>query len=141
MSTIVIHRDGSHEHFQTEKLIRAIQSTVEGLRLDDPFVAVFKIIKNFELKLPEQIKTEDIDDLLLKAIEPLIADDPIYDIIATRQLAKIINKSVTTTFQTFSQYVQRCVSDSLLSEKLLEFDLGALELSINHEYDQEFNYF
>jgi ribonucleoside-diphosphate reductase alpha chain len=123
MSNTVIHRDGSLEPFQTEKIIRAIQQIVDGVRLDDPFVAVFKIIKNFELKLPDQIRTEDIDELLLKAIEPLIAEDPMFDLIATRQLAKIINRSITGRFQSFAEYIQYAVGEKLLDPRLLEFNL------------------
>lgn len=141
MSNIVIHRDGTAEPFQTEKIIKAIQDIVEGLHIDDPFVAVFKIIKNVELKLPDQVRTEELDELVLKAIEPLITDDPVFDKIATRQLAKIINKSVNGRFQSFSEYIQYAVGENLLSEKLLEFDLGALELTLNHALDNEFNYF
>ncbi len=141
MSNTVIHRDGSIEPFQTEKIIRAIQDIVDGVRLDDPFVAVFRIIKNFELKLPDQIRTEDIDELLLKAIEPLIAEDPMYDTIATRQLAKIINRSITGRFHSFAEYIQYSISQQLLDPRLGQFDLGQLELSINYEYDNLFNYF
>lgn len=35
----------------------------------DPFMMMFKVIKNFELKLPDQVKTEEIDQLLLKSLE------------------------------------------------------------------------
>lgn len=95
MAKFVIHRDGSHEPFQTEKIIRAIQDIVHDLQLDDPFVAVFKVIKNVELKIPEQVKTEELDEIVLKAIEQLITEDPMYDKIATRQLVKMINKTVS----------------------------------------------
>ena len=69
MSKIVIHRDGTQELFQTEQIIRAIQDIIDPMKLDDPFVPMFKIIKNVELKLPDQISTHEIDRLLLKAME------------------------------------------------------------------------
>jgi transcriptional regulator NrdR family protein len=69
MSKIVIHRDGKQEPFQTEKIIKAIQDIIDPMKLDDPFVAMFKIIKNFEVKLPDTVGTDEIDRLLLKAIE------------------------------------------------------------------------
>ncbi|HMT01088.1 MAG TPA: ribonucleoside-diphosphate reductase subunit alpha [Candidatus Absconditabacterales bacterium] len=141
MAKFVIHRDGSHEPFQTEKIIRAIQDIVHDLQLDDPFVAVFKVIKNVELKIPEQVKTEELDEIVLKAIEQLITEDPMYDKIATRQLVKMINKTVSGRFNSFAEYIQYGVSEKLLSEKLLDFDLGTLELSLNHNLDDEFNYF
>lgn len=69
MSKIVTHRDGTQEIFHTEKIIAAIKNVIEPLGLSDPFVPMFKIIKNFEMKLPDQINTDEIDRLLLKAIE------------------------------------------------------------------------
>ncbi|USN55321.1 MAG: hypothetical protein H6765_01635 [Candidatus Peribacteria bacterium] len=69
MSKIVIHRDGSQETFQTEQIVKAIQQVIEPLKLSDPFIPMFKIIKNFELKLPDEVTTDEIDRLLLKAIE------------------------------------------------------------------------
>lgn len=141
MSKFVVHRDGTREPFQTEKIIKAIQHIVDGLTLEDPFVAVFKIIKNVELKIPEQVTTVELDEIVLKAIEQLITDDPMYDKIATRQLAKIVNKGVNARFNSFAEYIQFGVQDKLLSDKLLSYDLGALELTINHSLDDEFNYF
>jgi ribonucleoside-diphosphate reductase alpha chain len=141
MAKIVIHRDGTQEIFQTEKIIQAIQQVIEPLKLSDPFIPMFKIIKNFELKLPDQISTDEIDRLLLKAIEGLISDDAIYDDIATAQLVKIINKSVNTYFKSFREYIEFAVQEKLLSTELLAFDLDTLELSINYDFDKEFNYF
>jgi len=69
MSKYVIHRDGRQELFTTEKIIDAIKYLLEGAQIGDPFVAMFKIIKNFELKLPDQVTTAEIDQLLLKSIE------------------------------------------------------------------------
>jgi len=65
----VIHRDGKTEKFQMEQILRAIQTIVDPLQLDDPFVPMFKIIRNFEMKLPDEVTTDQIDRLLLKAIE------------------------------------------------------------------------
>lgn len=141
MATAVLHRDGTQEMFKTEKLIKAIQNVVEGLQVNDPFIAVFKIIKNVELKLPDKVTTEELDTIVLKAIEPLITDDPDFDTIATKQLAKLINKQVTKKFRTFSEYINYAVSEDLLDKRLLDFDLGALELSINYDHDDSFNYF
>ncbi len=141
MAKVVIHRDGAQEIFQTEKIIQAIQQVIEPLKLSDPFIPMFKIIKNFELKLPDQISTNEIDRLLLKAIEGLISDDAIYDAIATAQLVKIINKSVNTYFKSFREYIEFAVQEKLLSTDLLNFDLDTLELSINYDFDKEFNYF
>lgn len=105
MTKTVIHRDGRTEIFKTEKIINAITEVLKDIKINDPFVAMFKIIKNFETKLPDEVKTEEIDGLILKAIEPLITDDSIYDIIATKQFVKIISKEVNKRFSSFKEYI------------------------------------
>lgn len=142
MSTTVIHRDGKVESFQTEKIIEAISSVLNNIPgLNDPFVAMFKIIKNFETKLPEQIKTEEIDNLLLKAIEPLIAEDPLYDAIATKQYVKIISENVNKRFSSFAEYISFAVDYGLLDPRMKEMNLGTLELAMNYDNDNFLNYF
>ena len=141
MSKFVIHRDGRQEQFTTEKIIDAIKYILEWAQIGDPFVAMFKIIKNFELKLPDQVTTSEIDQLLLKSIESLISEDPDYDVIATKQLIKITNKIVDKQVSSFSEYIRHGVKLDILDVRLLDFDLGMLELSINTDYDNHFNYF
>ncbi len=102
---VVIHRDGTQEPFKTEKIIKAIEEVTQHVPFEDQFIPLVKILKNFELKLPPQVKTEEIDQLLLKAIEPLITDDPLYDEVATAQLVKIINKEVNKQFASFADYI------------------------------------
>lgn len=142
MATTVIHRDGKVESFQTEKIIEAISSVLKDIPgLNDPFVAMFKIIKNFETKLPEQVKTEEIDNLLLKAIEPLISEDTLYDAIATKQFVKIISENVNKRFSSFAEYINFAVDYGLLDPRMKEFNLGTLELEVNYDYDNQLNYF
>ena len=142
MATTVIHRDGKVESFQTEKIIEAISSVLNNIPgLKDPFVAMFKIIKNFETKLPESIKTEEIDNLLLKAIEPLIAEDPLYDAIATKQYVKIISENVNKRFSSFAEYIIFAVDYGLLDPRMKEMNLGLLELEMNYDNDNFLNYF
>lgn len=141
MSKVIIHRNGMEELFQTEKIIKAIQDIIEPLKLDDPFVSMFKIIKHFELKLPDRISTSEIDRLLLKAMEGLISEDPIYDRIASAQLAKIINRSIESRFMTFKEYVHFAVEEGLLREELLSFNLDELEFYMDPSRDSLLNFF
>lgn len=141
MSKTVIRRDGRREPFQTEKVINAIKEVLDQVKLADPFIAMFKIIKNFETKLPDEIQTEKIDGLILKAIEPLITDDPVYDTIATQQFIKIISEDVNKRYQSFKAYIQDAVEKNLLDPRMNEYDLDMLELNINYEYDNLLNYF
>ncbi len=114
---------------------------IDPLKLDDPFVPMFKIIKNFELKLPERVSTSEIDNLLLKAIEGLISDDPLYDQIATAQVAKIINHRTTARFKTFKEYIHRAVEQKLIRDDLLTFDLDRMEFEMDRSRDSEFKFF
>ncbi len=141
MAKVVIHRNGHTEPFKTEKVIDAIKNVLNDLQLDDPFIAMFKIIKNFETKLPDEVKTEEIDSLILKAIEPLIPEDTIYDHIATRQLVKLISLDVNKRFSSFAEYIHYGVAHKLLDERMGTFDLGTIELNINYENDKFLNYF
>ena len=142
MATTVIHRNGIVEPFQTEKIIDAISNVLQNTQgVQDPFIAMFKIIKNFETKLPEQVKTEEIDNLILKAIEPLIAEDPIYDTLATKQYCKIISESINKKFSSFAEYISYAIQLGILDKRMQEMDLGMLELEMNYEYDSYLNYF
>jgi ribonucleoside-diphosphate reductase alpha chain len=142
MANTVLHRDGSVENFQTEKIIEAISSVLQNIPgLNDPFVAMFKIIKNFETKLPEQVRTEEIDNLILKAIEPLIAEDPMYDAIATKQSVKLISENVNKKFSSFAEYINFAADNNFLDIRMKDFDLGTLELEINYDNDMFLNYF
>lgn len=141
MSKFVIHRDSTKEVFQTEKIVKAIKDIIEPLKLEDPFVPMFKIIKNFELKLPDEIKTDEIDRLLLKAMEGLISEDLIYDQIATAQFAKIINKTAQARFNTFKEYIEYGVEQKLLREEMLDFNIDELEWNMNYDRDYVFTFF
>lgn len=141
MTKTVIHRDGRSEPFKTEKIINAITDVLNDMNLSDPFVAMFKIIKNFETKLPDEVKTEEIDGLLLKAIEPLITEDSIYDTIATKQFVKIISKEVNKKFSSFKEYILFAVDTGMLDTRMKDFDLDLLELNINYANDNYLNYF
>lgn len=141
MSKIVIHRDGKQEPFQTEKIIKAIQDIIDPMKLDDPYIPMFKIIKNLEVKLPDQVGTDEIDRLLLKAMEGLISEDPLYDRIASAQLAKIVNKTVEARFNTFKEYVEYAVHEKLLREEMLSFNLDELEWHMDRSRDRLMNFF
>src|SRR5690625_5428619 len=76
MQRTVIKRDGSKEKFETQKIINAIFEILVGLDVEDDYEIVFRIMKELDLKIPKEVKTEEIDQLLLKAIEQLIPQHP-----------------------------------------------------------------
>lgn len=138
---VVVKRDGSVEKFQMKKLIDAIFALLDGLDLPDDYEIVFKIAKELDLKIPERVTTEELDYLVLKAIEHLIPKNYIYDTLATRQLLKIINRSIDKKFADFKEYVESAVQQKLLKPELLKFDIHLLQTKIDYSRDYNLDYF
>jgi len=138
---IVVKRDGTQEKFQMKKLVDAIFALLEGLDLPDDYEIVFKITKELDLKIPEVVTTEELDYLVLKAIEHLIPTGSTYDTIATRQLLKIINRRIERRFSSFKDYINYAVAEKLLKPELLNFDIDLLESKIDYSRDNNLDYF
>lgn len=138
---VVIKRDGSVERFQMKKLIDAIFALLDGLDLPDDYEIVFRVAKELDLKIPERTTTEDLDYLVLKAIEHLIPKNYIYDTLATRQLLKIINRRIDRKFGGFKDYLDYAVKEQLLRPDLLNFDIDLLESKIDYKRDYNLDYF
>ncbi len=141
MQRVVIKRDGTVEKFQMKKLINAIFSLLEGLKLEDDYETVFKIAKELDLKIPEKVSTEELDLLVLKAIEQLIPTHYLYDTLATRQLLKIINKDIDRRLSSFKEAIQFGVKEGLYKKELLDFDLNKLENALDYSRDSLLDYF
>ncbi len=141
MQRIVIKRDGTEEKFQMKKLINAIFALLDGLDIPDDYEIVFKIAKELDLKIPERVTTEELDYLVLKAIEQLIPKHLIYDTLASRQLLKIINRRIDRRFSSFKEYIHYGVQEKLLKEELLNFDIDYLEQNIDYSRDSLLDYF
>lgn len=141
MERVVVKRDGSVEKFQMKKLIDAIFALLDGLDLPDDYEIVFRVAKELDLKIPERVTTEELDYLVLKAIEHLIPKNYIYDTLATRQLLKIINRSIDRKFGSFREYIQYAVEENLLKPELLSFNIEFLESNIDYTRDYNLDYF
>ncbi|MFN3787076.1 MAG: ribonucleotide reductase N-terminal alpha domain-containing protein [Sulfurihydrogenibium azorense] len=141
MQRIVVKRDGTVEKFQMKKLVDAIFALLEGLELPDDYEIVFKVAKELDLKIPEKVTTEELDYLVLKAIEHLIPKNYIYDTLATRQLLKIINRRIDRRFNSFKDYINYAVEEKLLKPELLQFDIDRLEKAIDYSRDYNLDYF
>src|SRR5690625_7715929 len=89
-------------------------------------------------KIPKEIKTEEIDQLLLKAIEQLIPQHPRYDRLATRQLLKQINKRIDQKLGGFREYLDHAISQDLVIEEVRDFDLELLESVLDYDRDELF---
>lgn len=141
MKRTVIKRDGTEEPFRTQQIINAIFEIIEGLEVEDDYEIVFLVMKELDLKVPERVTTEELDRLVLKAIEQLIPKHPVYDTLATRQLLKLINKRIDRRLDNFQEYLNKGFGQDLLHERLKAFDFGLLEQSLNFERDRLLGYF
>jgi len=141
MHRTVIKRDGSEERFRTQEIINAIFEIIKGMEVEDDYELVFKIIKELDLKVPERVTTEELDVLVLKAIEHLIPKHPIYDTLATLQLLKLINKRIDRKFKSFSDYLKFNIESGYLKQELAEFNLQKIENAINYKNDRLLDYF
>ncbi|MFH5832934.1 ribonucleoside-diphosphate reductase subunit alpha [Halalkalibaculum sp. DA3122] len=141
MKRTVIKRDGTEQPFRTQKIINAIFEIIQRLKVEDDYELVFKIMKELDLKVPERVTTEELDRLVLKAIEQLIPKHPVYDTLATRQLLKIINKDIDRRLDGFKEYLEQAFDQSLLDERLKEFDFDLLADSLNFDRDGLLGYF
>src|SRR5690625_7520274 len=126
MQRTVIKRDGSKEKFETQKIINAIFEILVGLDVADDYEIVFRIMKELDLKIPKEVKTEEIDELLLQAIEQLIPQHPRYDRLATRQLSQQINKRIDQKLGGFREYLVYEISQDMVIEVVRDFGLVIL---------------
>jgi len=141
MQRIVVKRDGTEEKFQMKKLINAIFALLDGLDIPDDYEIVFKVAKELDLKIPERVTTQELDTLVLKAIEQLIPKHYIYDTLAAKQLLKLINREIDKRFSSFKEAIEYGVRESLYKKELLDFDIDRLEKAIDYSRDGLLDYF
>ncbi len=141
MQRIVVKRDGTEEKFQMKKLINAIFALLDGMDIPDDYEIVFKVAKELDLKIPEKVTTQELDTLVLKAIEQLIPKHYIYDTLAAKQLLKLINREIDKRFSSFKEAIQFGVKENLYKPELLDFDLDILENAIDYSRDSLLDYF
>ncbi len=141
MQRIVVKRDGTEEKFQMKKLINAIFALLEGMDIPDDYEIVFKVAKELDLKIPERVTTQELDTLVLKAIEQLIPKHYIYDTLAAKQLLKLINREIDKRFSSFKEAIHFGVEEGLYKKDLLQFDLDRLENALDYSRDTLLDYF
>ncbi|WP_297454804.1 LAGLIDADG family homing endonuclease [Persephonella sp.] len=141
MQRIVVKRDGTEEKFQMKKLINAIFALLEGMDIPDDYEIVFKVAKELDLKIPERVTTQELDTLVLKAIEQLIPKHYIYDTLAAKQLLKLINREIDKRFSSFKEAIEFGVKEGLYKKELLDFDIDYLEQNIDYSRDAFLDYF
>lgn len=148
----ITKRDGTKEAFNADKINRAIERATAGLF--DPISKVIQVATETRLTLYDGITTQEIDQATISAAIQNIKEDPEYDKIATRILAKTIYKSALGEYDDddlndlvakhqayFPKYVKTEVENGRLDPRMAErYDLEDLAKHLDLSRDELFHY-
>lgn len=142
----VTKRNGKKENFNEEKILACIRRACDG---DEGLIQ--KIYWNTKLNLYDGVKTQEIDESVIKSARSLIEKDPIYKRIASRLLLNTVYKEVfgegadhdAFTLQykkTFIVNLKKLIKHKIVNKDLAKFDLQKLSEAICIERDHDFEY-
>ena len=142
----VTKRNGKKEEFNEDKILACIRRACDG---DEGLIQ--KIYWNTKLNLYDGVKTQEIDESVIKSARSLIEKDPIYKKIASRLLLNTIYKEVfgegadhdAFTLQykkTFIVNLKKLIKNKIVNRELAKFDLQRLSDAIVIERDHGFEY-
>lgn len=139
----VTKRDGAKEDLDLDKIHQILFFSCEGLSN----VSVSAIEHRAQLQFHENIKTETIHDILIKAAAELIdVDQPNYQYVAGRLLNYSLRKRVYGSYDPikFTALVQDLVDREIYDAEILEkytlMELEELGKYIKHKRDDRFTY-
>lgn len=150
MDILVTKRDGTQEPFDASMINRSIEDACAGL--PDAVSMVVQIGSETSLMLYSGITTEELDMATINAALQNIQDDPNYDHVATRLLAKTVYKRVIGTYGSqeelaakhqshFPAYVKEYVAHNILDARMIEkFDLEKLAEALKISRDELFGF-
>jgi ribonucleoside-diphosphate reductase alpha chain len=149
-------RDGSLAPYDGYEIAHSIEAVARGI--DDAITRATQIQSELEIVLFDTITTEQLDEAVIQVALQNVKDDPAFDIIAARLLAKSLYKKVFgQTHDLFGEaelaairalhreffpgYVEQAVGRGLLDTRLAElFDLEALAAALHPERDDLLRY-
>ncbi len=152
----VTKRDGSLEPYDGYEIARSIEAAARGL--DDAITRTTQICTELEIVLFDTITTEQLDETVIQVALQNVKDDPAFDTIAARLLAKTLYKKVFgSTHDLFGEaelgairalhreffpgYVQQSVGRGLLDRRMGElFDLDRLAEALDPARDDLLRY-
>ncbi|HEY1041141.1 MAG TPA: ribonucleoside-diphosphate reductase subunit alpha [Candidatus Paceibacterota bacterium] len=150
MDILVTKRDGTQEPFDASRINKSIEDACAGL--PDAISMVVQIGSETSLMLYSGITTEELDFATVNAALQNIQDDPNYDHVATRLLAKTVYKRVVGTYDSseelttkhqkhFPAYIKDYVAHNILDARMIEkFDLEKLSKALDIARDELFGY-
>lgn len=139
----VVKRNGKRESLDLEKINKVITWAAEGL--DN--VSVSQVVLNANVQLCDQIKTEDIHEVIIKSAADLISEDtPDYQYLAARLAIFHLRKKAYAQFDPphLFSHVKKMVDDGWYDKALLEDfdekDFNKMNDFIRHSRDLTFSY-
>jgi len=136
----VTKRDGMREELDISKIHDHVRWACEGIK----GVSQSVIETSAHIMFYDGIQTEDIQKAIIKAAADQISiETPTYSYVAAKLLLQVIYKEVTgggIEYPHLRDYVEYAVEINRLDERLLKFDLDALNAYIHPSRDYQFTY-
>lgn len=136
-SVYVEKRKGNLEQFQASKCNQVVEWACEGLN-----VSASNILTQMKLQLVNGLKTEAIQELLIKSAADLISEfEPDYQFAAARLLIYDLRKKAYGNFEPpmFYDHILKMVNlgkyDKEILEKYTKEDIDFLDCNIDHNKD------
>jgi ribonucleoside-diphosphate reductase alpha chain len=148
----VTRRNGTREPFNADRINQSIERATLGLT--DPIAKVIQVATETKLTIYDGITTQELDEATISAAVQNIKEDPEYDTIAKRLLAKTIYKAAIGDYDDdnfddlkekhrlyFPEYIKAAVKDGKLDARMAEkFDLEALASAMDLDRDELLRY-
>ena len=140
-------RNGRLEELNTNKINKCVERACENLS----DVSASEVVLDAHVQLYDKITTKEIDKALVMSARAKMEKEPNYSYVAARLLLGNIHKEVfgssvdKDAFEnqyrlSFIKNIKLLVKESILDERLLEFDLKKLSDSLKLERDLKFKY-
>ena len=145
MSTNVVKRNGSVESLNLEKIHKMVEMACEGIG----GVSESAIEMNANIQFFDGIKTNDIQEILIKSANDLISlDAPNYQFVAARLLLFSLRKAVydnhPDSHPHLYQHIKDCIDHGLYDPALLdaysEEEWGEINNMVDYDRDYLFTY-
>ena len=145
MSTNVVKRNGSVESLNLEKIHKMVEMACDGVA----GVSESAIEMNANLQIFDNIKTNDIQEILIKSANDLISlDTPNYQFVAARlllfSLRKAVYKAHPDSHPHLYSHIKDCIGHGLYDPALLdsysEEEWDEINSMVDYDRDYMFTY-
>ena len=141
MSTNVVKRNGIVESFNLEKIHKMVEMACDGVA----GVSESAIEMNANLQIFDGIKTDDIQEILIKSANDLISlDTPNYQFVAARLLLFSLRKAVyqrhPDAHPHIHWHIKECIAKGLYDKTLVDSYSGLEWDDINSMIDYDRDY-